>query len=133
MLCQFQAYNKVIQSYIHIYPFFFRFFSHIGYYRILSRVPCALQQVLVDYLFYTQQCVHVNPKLLIYPSPCPPFRFDQTSSHIVNSAFSYFSQSVSLLTSPSDLLSFFILELLDKYQRMSSEGVGPVLLRRLFL
>ena len=28
---------------IHIYPFFFRFFSHIGYYRILSRVPCAIQ------------------------------------------------------------------------------------------
>ena len=31
--------HKVIQLYIHIYSFFFRFFSHIGYYRILSRVP----------------------------------------------------------------------------------------------
>ena len=48
-------------------PFFFRFFSRIGYYRILSRVPCAIQQVLVDYLFYIQQCVYVNPKLLIIP------------------------------------------------------------------
>ena len=36
---------------IHIYiPY--RFFSHIGYHRILSRVPCAIQWVLVDCLFY---------------------------------------------------------------------------------
>ena len=27
----------------------FRFFSHIGYYTVLSRLPCALQQVLVTY------------------------------------------------------------------------------------
>ena len=33
-------------SAIHIY-FFFRFFSHIGYYRLLSRVPCVIQQALV--------------------------------------------------------------------------------------
>ena len=52
MVCQFQVYSKVIQLYIHIYLFFFRFFSHIGYYRVLNRVPCAIQQVLVDYLFY---------------------------------------------------------------------------------
>ena len=37
-------------SVIHI--FFFRFFSHVGYYRILSIVPCAVQQVLIVYLFY---------------------------------------------------------------------------------
>ena len=30
--------------YIHIYPPFFRFFSPIGHYRVLSRVPCAIQQ-----------------------------------------------------------------------------------------
>ena len=24
-------------------PFFFKFFSHLGYYRVLSRVPCAIQ------------------------------------------------------------------------------------------
>ena len=29
--------------YWYIYIFFFRFFSIIGYYKILSRVPCALQ------------------------------------------------------------------------------------------
>ena len=38
--------------------------SHIGYYKVLSRVPCAIQQVLVDYLFYIQWCVYVNPNFL---------------------------------------------------------------------
>jgi len=33
-------------SVIHI-PFFFRFFSHIDYYRILSRDPCAILYVFV--------------------------------------------------------------------------------------
>ena len=41
-------------SVIHIgvYIYIFRFFSLIDYYRILSRVPCAIQYVLVGYLFY---------------------------------------------------------------------------------
>ena len=68
-MCQFLVYHKVIQLYIYIYSFFFRFFSHIGYHRILSRVPCVIQQVLIGYLSYIQQCVYVNPKLPIYPSP----------------------------------------------------------------
>ena len=40
-----------------MYLFFFRFFSQVGYHRMLSRVPGAIQQVLVDYLFYSQYCV----------------------------------------------------------------------------
>ena len=64
----FQVYSKVIQLYIYIYPFFFRFFSCIDYYRVLSSVPCAIYQFLVDCLFCMQQCVYVNPKPLIYPS-----------------------------------------------------------------
>ena len=41
------AYNALVSgvqqsdSDIHIL-FFFKFFSHLGYYRILSRVPCAI-------------------------------------------------------------------------------------------
>ena len=62
MLCQFQVYSIVNQLYIYIYPLCFRFFSHIGHYRVLSRVPCAIQQVLISYLFYIQQCVCVNLK-----------------------------------------------------------------------
>ena len=74
MICQVQAYSKVIQLYIQIYLLFFQLFSHLGYYRVLSKVPCSILQVLVDYLFYRQQCVHVNPKLSIYlsPQPFPP-------------------------------------------------------------
>ena len=34
------------------YIFFFRFFSIIGYYKILNIVPCAIQWALVGYLFY---------------------------------------------------------------------------------
>ena len=48
----FQVHSKVNQPYTYSYPSFFRFFSHIGYYRILSRVPCAIRQVLISYLFY---------------------------------------------------------------------------------
>jgi len=28
---------------LYMYPFFFIFFSHIGHYRVLSRLPCAIQ------------------------------------------------------------------------------------------
>ena len=41
--------------------FFLDFFSHMGYHGTLSRVPGAVLQVLVDYLFYIQWCVCVNP------------------------------------------------------------------------
>ena len=41
-----------VVSYTYIYPFFSMFFSHIGYYRILSRVPSPIQSVLIVYLFY---------------------------------------------------------------------------------
>ena len=31
---------------------FLRFFFHICHYRVLSKVLCAIQQVLISYLFY---------------------------------------------------------------------------------
>ena len=43
MLCYFLLYSKVNQFYVYIYPLFFRFFFHIGHYRVLRRVPCAIQ------------------------------------------------------------------------------------------
>ena len=43
-------------SYVYtVYLFLSRLFSHIGYNRILSRVPSAVQQVLIVSLFYIQQ------------------------------------------------------------------------------
>ena len=50
MLCQFRVYHKGIRLYIHMYLSFSKFFSHVCYDRILSRVPCAIQQVLAIYL-----------------------------------------------------------------------------------
>ena len=41
----YHIYTYHIYVYIYIYPFFFRFFSHLGYYRVLGRVrvPCAIR------------------------------------------------------------------------------------------
>ena len=40
-------------SYTHTHIcYFFKFFSIIAYYRILSRVPCIIHRVLVGYLFH---------------------------------------------------------------------------------
>ena len=36
------------ESVIHIHTSTLRFFSHVGRYRVLRRVPCALQQVLIS-------------------------------------------------------------------------------------
>ena len=45
----FRCIAKMLQLYI--CRFFLKFFSHLGYYGLLSRVPCAIQQVLVGYPF----------------------------------------------------------------------------------
>ena len=37
---------------IHVLPSFFGFPSHLGNHKVLSRVPCATQQILIRYLFY---------------------------------------------------------------------------------
>ena len=39
------------QPYIHTYPFSPKLPSHPGCHITLSRVPCAVQEVLVDYPF----------------------------------------------------------------------------------
>ena len=74
MLCQFQLhskvylmYSKVNQLYVYRYPLFKRFFSHIGHYKVLSRVPCSMQQAVISYLFCVQQGVYVSLSL-----PCQP-------------------------------------------------------------
>ena len=43
MLCSLLLYSKEIQLYIYMYLFFFKFFSHLGCYIILSRVSCVTQ------------------------------------------------------------------------------------------
>ena len=71
MLCYFLPYSKMNQPYIYTYPLPFEFSSHSRHHSTLSRVPCAIQQVLISYLFYAdyQQCIYVNPNLPIPPTP----------------------------------------------------------------
>ena len=40
--------------------------------KILRIVPCAIQEVIVVYLFYIHQCVYVNPKVPVYLCSLPP-------------------------------------------------------------
>ena len=52
---------ECVCAYVYMYPFFWGFLSHLVHYRTLSRVICAIQQVLISYLFYTQCCVILIP------------------------------------------------------------------------
>ena len=72
MLCQFLLYIKVNQLHVCIYSLFYRFPSHLGHHGAQNRVCCAIQQVLISYLFYTQQCIYVNPNLAIHRIPVSP-------------------------------------------------------------
>ena len=45
--------SKANQPHVYTYPLFLGFPSHLGYYRALSRVRCAIEPVLTSYLFYT--------------------------------------------------------------------------------
>ena len=65
MLCQFQVYDKMTQLYMCVYMYIYAqihmsilpsdsFPTQII--RVLSRVPCAVQQVLVDYRLYIVMC-----------------------------------------------------------------------------
>ena len=87
-------YSKVNQLYVYIYPLFFGFPSHLGHQRALCRVPCAILQVLVSYLFYTQyqQCIYVNPNLSIHSPHLPPWY-----PYVFFCLFVYFNRNLFLL------------------------------------
>ena len=57
--------SKGTQPYIW-YPFSPKFPCHLDCHITSSRVPGALQQVLVSYPFQIQLCVHVDPRLPNY-------------------------------------------------------------------
>ena len=60
MSCSFQVYNKVIQLYTHVSIYSFSCFSLVGYYKILSIVPCATysRSLLVIYFIYEVKSSH---------------------------------------------------------------------------
>ena len=56
-----------------IYPFFFRFLSHIGNYRILSRVPCAnSRSLLIIYFMYSSVYMLIPISYFITSPHGPP-------------------------------------------------------------
>ena len=63
MLCYFLVYSKVIQLCIHIYSFFFRFFSHRGYYRIWVEFP-VWYTIGPCWLFILYIVVHILEKAM---------------------------------------------------------------------
>ena len=54
LLCQFLEQNEsAICVYIYIYiPCFMGFPSYLGHHRAPNRVPCAVHQVLINYILY---------------------------------------------------------------------------------
>ena len=68
--------------------FFLSLFSIIGYYKLLNRVPCTIEQVLFFIYFISIVCVSVNPKFLIYTSlPPAPFGDHKFVCHVCGSIF----------------------------------------------
>ena len=51
VLYLFPLYTKMNQPYVYVYPLPFGFPSHLSPHSALSRVPCAIQSVLISYLF----------------------------------------------------------------------------------
>ena len=60
MLFSFQVYSKVIQLYTDMYLFFFKVFSHLGYYRVLSRVPCAIYSTSFLVIYFKCSSVYMS-------------------------------------------------------------------------
>ena len=56
--------------YIHVHTPF-RFFSHIGHYRALSRAPCAIYCRSLLYILYIVMCIcqFQSPKFVSLPTP----------------------------------------------------------------
>ena len=48
------------QLYIYIYPLFFGCPSHLGHHSALSRVPCAIQYVLISYFIHSIKSTYIS-------------------------------------------------------------------------
>ena len=62
------------ESVVHVsILYFLKIFLHKGHYRILSRVPCAIQQTLIIYFIYPVLClVAQSCPTLCNPMDCSP-------------------------------------------------------------
>ena len=81
--------HTYMHTHRHIYPLFLGFPSYLGHHRALSKVPCAVQSVLISYLFYLSQCIHANYNLPIRPTaPFLPWHPYTCSLHLCLYSFS---------------------------------------------
>ena len=108
------------QLYMYIYPFFFRLFSHIGHYRVFSKIPCAIQQnLLVIYFIYSTVSLphlsHGDHKLVFYI--CSPISVLQISSFMHFFRFLYIS-----------FLKTFYYPCIKFYQRIWPVSFGDLLI-----
>lgn len=107
--------SKETQPYIYTYPFSPKLPCLSDCHITSSRVPGALQQVLVSYPFQIQLCVHVDPRLPNYAYttrevPLLPFHLSTTDfslkTHVKSlSAPETFSYSPLLSPQYLDLIS----------------------------
>ena len=58
---------EIFFFFLHISTIFFRFFSHIGHYRVLSRIPCAYQLSILYIVVCI--CQSQSPNLSLPPIP----------------------------------------------------------------
>ena len=112
-----QQSDSVIHKHVSI---LFQIFSHLGYYRILSSFPCALQWVLVEYILYflifnwriitlyssdgfcdrsiwiSHRHIHVLSLLNLTPTPSPfhPSRVLQSTSFEFPASYSKFPLAI---------------------------------------
>ena len=61
-------YSKVIQLCIYMYLSFLKFFPHLGYYRILSSVPCAM--LMSDVICCHGFICHLHPFCCLVAKSC---------------------------------------------------------------
>ena len=91
----------MILLYMHTLPFFFTFFSHLDYHRILGRVSCAIQQVPIGEPFHMPQCAHPNPTPTVHL--CLPPRVPFGNHKFIFKV----GESVSVLQVSSSVTFFF--------------------------
>ena len=51
--------------YIYMYLIFFKFFSHLGYYTVLSRVPCSMYMSTPNFQFVLFEILNMEMGLLM--------------------------------------------------------------------
>ena len=93
-------YSKVNQLYIYKYALCFRFFSHIVHYRILSKIPCAIEQVVINSFKY--QSVQLLSRVQLFVTPWIAAR--QASLSITNSRSSLQLTSIKSVMPSSHLI-----------------------------